>query len=68
MTDPAGPDDGVTVVRADAVPWEDLALVFGARGAASRCWCQRYKLVPRESFGAFPARGACRPAARADRL
>ena len=25
--------------------------VFGARGAASRCFCQRYKLAPRESFG-----------------
>jgi GNAT superfamily N-acetyltransferase len=52
----------ISVVRADAVPWEHLALVFGARGAASRCWCQRYKLAPGESFGAFP------PEERASRL
>jgi GNAT superfamily N-acetyltransferase len=29
--------------------------VFGTRGAAATCWCQRYKLQPRESFGSFPA-------------
>jgi GNAT superfamily N-acetyltransferase len=45
----------VTVVPANTVSWEDLQLVFGTRGAASRCQCQRYKLAPRESFGSFPA-------------
>ena len=35
----------VTVVRADAVPREHVALVVGSRGAASRCWCQRYTLA-----------------------
>lgn len=29
--------------------------MFGTRGPAARCWCQRYKLGPRESFGSFPA-------------
>jgi GNAT superfamily N-acetyltransferase len=39
---------------ANSVSWDELHLVFGARGPASRCQCQRYKLRPRESFGAFP--------------
>jgi hypothetical protein len=29
---------------------EDLQTVFGKRGQASRCQCQRHKLRPRESF------------------
>ena len=29
--------------------------VFGARGPASRCYCQRYKLRPGEAFAKFPA-------------
>ncbi len=45
----------VRIQPADTVPWADLAVVFGARGPASRCFCQRYKLAPRESFGRFPA-------------
>lgn len=32
------------------VSWEDLQAVFGTRGQASRCQCQRYKLRPRENF------------------
>jgi GNAT superfamily N-acetyltransferase len=52
----------VSVLRANEVAWEDIATVFGTRGPAQRCWCQRYKLAPRESFGRFPAEE------RADRL
>ncbi len=44
----------VRVVPANEAAWEDLQAVFGTRGAASRCWCQRFKLAPRESFGAVP--------------
>jgi GNAT superfamily N-acetyltransferase len=44
-----------TVVPAREASWADLQAVFGARGSASRCWCQRYKLRPRESFGSVPA-------------
>jgi GNAT superfamily N-acetyltransferase len=44
-----------SVVPANSVGWDDLQLVFGTRGAASRCQCQRYKLAPKESFGSFPA-------------
>ncbi|MCV0403863.1 MAG: GNAT family N-acetyltransferase [Chloroflexi bacterium] len=43
------------VVPANRASWEDIQTVFGSRGAAANCWCQRYKLAPRESFGSFPA-------------
>jgi GNAT superfamily N-acetyltransferase len=45
----------ISVVPANAASWEDLQTVFGTRGQASRCQCQRYKLRPRESFRSFPA-------------
>jgi GNAT superfamily N-acetyltransferase len=47
-------EPSVSVVPANEASWEDLQTVFGARGQASRCQCQRYKLRPRESFGWFP--------------
>lgn len=50
------------VVPADEVAWRDLQTVFGTRGQAARCWCQRFRLGPGESFGSFPAEE------RADRL
>jgi len=49
------PLDGIRVVPADTVPWSELGAVFGTRGPASRCFCQRYKLARRESFAGFPA-------------
>jgi GNAT superfamily N-acetyltransferase len=52
----------ISVVPANEASWEDLQTVFGTRGQASRCQCQRYKLRPRESFASFPAEE------RADRL
>ena len=52
----------ISVVPANEASWADLQTVFGSRGAASRCQCQRYKLGPRESFGSFPVDE------RADRL
>jgi len=45
----------VSIVPANEASWEDLQAVFGARGPASNCWCQRYKLRPKEAFGKFPA-------------
>jgi GNAT superfamily N-acetyltransferase len=42
------------VVPANEASWEDLQTLFGTRGQASRCQCQRYKLRPRESFASFP--------------
>lgn len=47
---------------ANEASWDDLQEIFGRRGAAARCQCQRYKLRPRESFAKFPVE------VRADRL
>ena len=58
----AATEPPIRVVPANEASWEDLQAVFGTRGPASRCWCQRYKLAPRESFAAVPAED------RADRL
>jgi GNAT superfamily N-acetyltransferase len=49
------PEPAVTVMPANEASWEDLQAIFGTRGQASRCQCQRYKLQPRESFASFPA-------------
>lgn len=49
--------DDVTVFEilpANEVAWQDLQAVLGTRGAASRCQCQRYRLLPGESFAAQP--------------
>jgi GNAT superfamily N-acetyltransferase len=47
-------ESAISVVPANEASWEDLQTVFGTRGQAARCQCQRYKLRPRESFGSFP--------------
>jgi GNAT superfamily N-acetyltransferase len=44
----------ISIVPANAASWEDLQTIFGTRGAASWCQCQRYKLRPREAFAKFP--------------
>jgi GNAT superfamily N-acetyltransferase len=41
---------GLRVVPANEASWGDLQLVFGTRGASSMCWCQRFKLAPKESW------------------
>ncbi len=41
------------IVLSNEVDWDDVAAVFGDRGPGSRCWCQRYKLFPGESFAAL---------------
>ena len=43
------------VVPANEAAWADLQAVFGTRGPAAQCQCQRYKLGRKESFGSFPA-------------
>jgi len=45
---------GVAVVPANEATWDDLQAVFGTRGTAAVCWCQRYKLAPRQAFKSFP--------------
>jgi GNAT superfamily N-acetyltransferase len=44
----------ISVLPANEATWEDLQAVFGSRGQASRCQCQRYKLQRGESFASFP--------------
>jgi GNAT superfamily N-acetyltransferase len=44
----------ISVVPANEASWEDLQKIFGTRGPASTCQCQRYKLRPREAFRNFP--------------
>lgn len=39
---------------ANEASWADLQAVFGERGSASRCQCQRYKLQPRQTFAQEP--------------
>jgi GNAT superfamily N-acetyltransferase len=55
-------DTELCVVPANEAECADLQALFGTRGPASRCQCQRYKLSPRESFASVPAE------VRADRL
>lgn len=47
--------DAISVVPANQASWEDLQTVFGTRGQAARCWCQRFKLAPKETFASVPA-------------
>jgi GNAT superfamily N-acetyltransferase len=42
------------IVPANAASWEDLQTVFGTRGEAYICQCQRYKLQPGEAFKKVP--------------
>jgi GNAT superfamily N-acetyltransferase len=50
----------ITIVPANQATWEDLQAVFGTRGCAATCQCQRYKLRPKESFSSFPAQERAR--------
>lgn len=54
MTGVARPP-GLAIVPANEASWEDLRAVFGTRGNTSRCWCQRYKLHPGESWAGVGA-------------
>ena len=38
------------VVPANEASWDYLRAVFGTRGDPARCWCQRYKMAPGESW------------------
>jgi hypothetical protein len=41
---------GLRIVPANEASWADLEAVFGGRGDPSKCWCQRYKMAPKESW------------------
>jgi GNAT superfamily N-acetyltransferase len=47
--------DGIRIVPANQAACEDIQTVFGSRGPAAYCQCQRYKLAPREAFKSYPA-------------
>lgn len=47
-------DPAISVRPANEASWEDLQTIFGTRGPAARCQCQRFKLRPREYFAGFP--------------
>jgi GNAT superfamily N-acetyltransferase len=44
----------VRIVPANQASFDDIQTVFGTRGPAHRCQCQRYKLKAREAFAKFP--------------
>lgn len=44
----------LTIVPANEASWEDIQAVFGTRGEAHKCQCQRYKLERGEAFKKFP--------------
>ena len=46
--------DSLRIVPANQAGCEDLQTVFGPRGDAAFCQCQRFKLAPREAFRSFP--------------
>lgn len=40
----------LTIVPANQAAWADLRAVFGATGDTARCWCQRFRMLPKESW------------------
>src|SRR5439155_3398137 len=40
----------LTIVPGNEARWDDIAAVFGTRGDPPRCWCQRFKMQPGESW------------------
>jgi GNAT superfamily N-acetyltransferase len=61
-TKPKMTDAATRIVPANEASWVDLQAIFGTRGEAAICQCQRYKLQPREAFKHYP------PVVRAERL
>ncbi len=46
--------DGLVTRPANEAACDDLQVIFGTRGAAAYCQCQRYKLARGEAFARFP--------------
>lgn len=40
----------LTIVPADQASWEDLQTIFDASTGTARCWCQRYRMLPKETW------------------
>ncbi len=47
-------DGSIVVVPANEAGWQDIAAIVGTRGVGAVCWCQRYKLAPKEAFKHHP--------------
>ncbi|WP_230208218.1 GNAT family N-acetyltransferase [Microlunatus sp. Gsoil 973] len=46
---PIGRDE-LIIIPANEATWADLRTVFGSRGDPSRCWCQRFRMSPGETW------------------
>ena len=53
-------DAALSIVPANEASWDDLQAIFGTRGTAPICQCQRFKLQPKEAFSNFPAKERAR--------
>ncbi|MEU0091756.1 GNAT family N-acetyltransferase [Kribbella sp. NPDC006257] len=40
----------LTIVPANEAAWQDLQAIFGPSGDTARCWCQRFRMLPKESW------------------
>ena len=49
-SDYAHPVDRLRIVPANEASWDEIQAVFGTRGDSARCWCQRFKMAPGESW------------------
>jgi GNAT superfamily N-acetyltransferase len=57
-------EPAISIVPANEASFEDLQTIFGTRGEASRCQCQRYELRLREAFRSFPVEERADPLRR----
>ncbi len=49
-TPPQISPDQLTIAPANEATWADLQTLFGSRGDPARCWCQRFRMSPGESW------------------
>jgi GNAT superfamily N-acetyltransferase len=52
--------DPLRIVPANRATCGDIQAIFGGRGDAAVCQCQRFKLAPRESFSSVPVEDRAR--------
>lgn len=45
--------DQLIIVAANESTWADLQRLFGSRGDPVRCWCQRFRMSPGESWASL---------------
>lgn len=43
-------EDQLAVVPANEASWDDLRAIFDSGGDPGRCWCQRFRMLPKESW------------------